>query len=85
MADIRVEKLPSGKFNLVVKDDQQVEHRVALDGLYANISAEGSTPRSAAITTPTAPGAGYLQAEAASAKTAIDAIRVALTLAGITA
>lgn len=39
---------------------------------------------SAAITAPTAPSAGYVQAEATSAKTAIDAIRAALTAAGIT-
>jgi hypothetical protein len=39
----------------------------------------------AVIASPTAPSAGYLQAEAASAKTAIDAIRAALTAAGITA
>lgn len=37
------------------------------------------------IASPTAPGAAYVQAEAASAKTAIDAIRAALTAAGITA
>ncbi len=37
------------------------------------------------IASPTAPGAAYVQAEAASQKTAIDAIRAALTAAGITA
>lgn len=40
--------------------------------------------RAAAIATPTAPSAGYVQAEAASAKTAIDAIRVALQNIGVT-
>lgn len=40
--------------------------------------------RAAAITAPTAPGAAYVQAEAASMKTAVDAIRVALTNVGIT-
>lgn len=40
--------------------------------------------RAVAVTTPTAPSAGYVQAEAASAKTAIDAIRTALKNIGIT-
>lgn len=39
----------------------------------------------AVIASPTAPSASYVQAEADSAKTAIDAIRAALTAAGITA
>ena len=50
-------------------------------------AAWGVTPpatQPAAIASPTAPSAGYVQAEAASAKTAIDAIRAALTGAGIT-
>lgn len=46
------------------------------------VAPPGAQP--AAIATPTAPSAGYVQAEAASAKTAIDAIRAALTGAGIT-
>lgn len=47
----------------------------------------GVTPtnKAAAITTPTAPSAGYVQAEAAAMKTAVDAVRVALTNVGITA
>ena len=40
--------------------------------------------QAAAITSPTAPGAAYVQAEAQSMKTAVDAIRVALKSAGIT-
>ena len=36
------------------------------------------------ITSPTAPGATYVQAEAASTKASIDQIRAALTAAGIT-
>jgi len=40
--------------------------------------------RAAAIAAPTAPSAGYVQAEAAAMKTAVDAIRVALTNIGIT-
>ena len=45
----------------------------------------GKTPvvKAAAITSPTAPSAGYVQAEAASMKTAVDAIRVALQNVGI--
>lgn len=46
----------------------------------------GVTPalRAAAITAPTAPSATYVQAEAAAMKTAVDAIRNALTNIGIT-
>lgn len=42
------------------------------------------TATTAAIASPTAPGAAYAQAEAASMKTAVDAIRAALTANGIT-
>lgn len=42
------------------------------------------TATSAAIASPTAPGAAYAQAEAQSMKTAVDAIRDALTANGIT-
>jgi hypothetical protein len=47
----------------------------------------GMTPvvKAAAITSPTAATGSYVQATATSYKTAIDAIRVALTNAGITA
>jgi hypothetical protein len=41
--------------------------------------------RAAAIATPTAPSASYVQAEAQAMKTAVDAIRVALSGIGITA
>lgn len=49
-------------------------------------SVYGAVPinRAAAIATPTAPGAAYVQAEAQSMKTAVDAIRVALQNYGIT-
>ena len=43
------------------------------------------TARGAAITTPAAPGASYLQSEATSMKSALDAIRTALKNHGITA
>ncbi len=36
------------------------------------------------IAAPTAPGSSYSQAEAASMKTAVDAIRAALTASGVT-
>lgn len=44
----------------------------------------GFQVKSAAIAAPTAPSAGYVPAEAASMKTAVDAIRAALVSAGIT-
>ena len=46
----------------------------------------GATPvaRAAAIAAPTAPSASYVQAEAQSMKTAVDAMRTALTNIGIT-
>lgn len=47
------------------------------DDVYART---GSTT----IAAPTAPSASYSQAEAASMKTAVDAIRAALTASGIT-
>lgn len=51
------------------------------------VGLNGNTPvaKAGAITAPTAPGAAYVQAEAASMKTAVDAIRTALTNIGITA
>jgi len=51
------------------------------------IALYGETPivQQGAISAPTAPGATYAQSEAASTKTAIDAIRTALTNFGITA
>lgn len=51
------------------------------------IALYGKTPiiQQNTIATPTAPGATYSQAEAGSAKTAIDSIRTALINFGITA
>ena len=51
------------------------------------IGLHGVTPvvQAGAISAPSTPSVGYVQAEAASAKTAIDAIRTALTNFGITA
>lgn len=53
-----------------------------------NIAINGTRvliPRQAAITSPTAPSAGYVQAEAAAMKTAMDAVLARLAAAGITA
>ena len=54
----------------------------------ANASTSRETPstvKAAAITTPTAPSAAYVQAEAAAAKTAIDAILATLKANGLSA
>lgn len=60
---------------------------IALGHTGGKIGFMGATPvaRAAAIPSPSAPSAGYVQAEAAAMKTAVDAIRVALTNIGITA
>lgn len=52
----------------------------------ARLGFYGATPvvRAAAITSPTAPSAAYVQAEAQAMKTAVDAIRTALTNLGVT-
>ncbi len=59
---------------------------VSVGGMGASTSVNGATPvpRAAAIATPAAPGVLYDQTEMASLKTAIDALRVALTNFGIT-
>ena len=56
---------------------------VSSTGLLSFFTGAGSA-QGAAITAPTAPGAVYAQAEAASMKTAVDAIRVLLTNLGLT-
>lgn len=57
----------------------------AVDAQHTADQAEFASQGSATIASPTAPGVTYDQAEAASMKTAVDAIRAALTAAGITA
>ncbi len=59
---------------------------VSVGSMGASTSVNGATPvpRAAAIATPAAPGVLYDQTEMASLKTAIDALRVALTNFGIT-
>lgn len=58
------------------------EAEVAQD---AENDAEFAKRGTSVISSPTAPGAAYSQAEVASLKTSIDQIRAALTAAGITA
>jgi len=55
-----------------------------LDQAASDIFPVLGVAKPAAITAPTAPGAAYVQAEAAAMKTAVDAIRAALTARGIT-
>ena len=57
---------------------------LAHTGSSVGLNGNPVTAKAVAITTPTAPGAAYVQAEAAAMKTAVDAIRVALTNIGIT-
>lgn len=54
------------------------------DGATAGLYGVAPVARAAAIATPTAPSAIYTQSEAASMKTAVDAIRTALRNIGIT-
>lgn len=72
--------------------DQTIPHQALVETVIdARIEANQDSDEAAfaaqgtaVITAPTAPGGTYSQAEAASAKTAIDAIRAALTASGIT-
>jgi len=61
--------------------------RVMQNGANTQVGLYGVTPvtKAAAVTTPNAQTAAYVQADVTSLKTAIDAIRVALTNIGITA
>lgn len=54
-------------------------------GTSSAVNGNAAVAKAAAIASPTAPSAVYVQSEAAAAKTAIDAIRAALTAYGITA
>ena len=71
-------KLGTANHNTVALGTMKVGKGFAAWG----VAPPGAQP--AAIASPSAPSAGYVQAEAQSAKTAIDAIRAALTGAGIT-
>jgi hypothetical protein len=57
---------------------------VEYDGAAWFLAEFGSVATEAAIAAPTAPSAAYVQAEAQSMKTTVDAIRAALTARGIT-
>lgn len=59
-------------------------NRLQVTSTTTGLNGNAPVAKAAAIAAPTAPGAAYVQAEATSAKTAIDAIRVALTNIGIT-
>ncbi len=52
-------------------------------GTKFGVNGKAPIVKAAAIASPTAPSATYVQAEAASMKTAVDAIRVALANVGI--
>lgn len=56
------------------------------DQTFGKVGFNNNAPvaKAAAIVTPTAPSAVYVQAEATAMKTAVDAIRVALQNIGIT-
>lgn len=60
-----------------------IDERIELENVADR--AEFAKQGTAVIASPTAPSATYVQAEAQSMKTAIDAIRAALTAADITA
>lgn len=62
--------------------EQVIDERIATNQTadVAAFAAKGT----ATIASPTAPGATYSQTEMASLKTAIDAIRAALTATGVT-
>jgi len=57
---------------------------LAHTGVSAGFNGSVPVAKAGAVATPTAPGVVYAQAEAAAMKTAVDAIRVALTNVGIT-
>jgi hypothetical protein len=70
MADLWVERLPSGKFNLVIKNESGVNLRVQLNALYANPSAESGTQ---VFVLAGAPTGAYTQTFATADKThAVD-------------
>jgi hypothetical protein len=58
--------------------------RLGVSGGQVGFYGANPVARAAAIAAPTAPSASYVQAEAQSMKTAVDAIRTALTNIGIT-
>lgn len=80
--DINIYRSAAG----ITKTDNSFHVGLDFRHLGTNLGFYGVTQvaRAAAITSPAAPSAGYVQAEAAAMKTAVDAIRVALTNLGLT-
>ncbi len=76
-ANQRPDASPAPKVNPVFTGD--------FSHMGTKFAVNGKAPvvKAAAIATPTAPSATYVQAEAAAMKTAVDAIRVALQNVGI--
>jgi Endopolygalacturonase len=62
-----------------------ITHDLRHVGTKTGLNGNPAIPKAAAIASPTAPSANYVQAEAQAMKTAVDAIRVALANIGITA
>lgn len=81
-AQLAVANILAGK--LTAQGEVEIDGALNHDGATAGLYGVAPTAQAAAIATPTAPGAVYLQAEATSAKTAIDNIRTVLTNIGIT-
>ncbi len=71
--------------SLTVASEVAVSGELKHGGTKVGLYNVATVVRAAAIAAPTAPSAIYVQAEAAAMKTAVDAIRVALTNIGITA
>jgi hypothetical protein len=66
-------------------NDRTIPHQEKVEAVIdARVAEVAPHHVTGTIASPTAPGATYSQAEAASMKTAVDAIRVKLTAAGIT-
>jgi hypothetical protein len=76
---------PSVRDRLAPKDTPTFTGAFAHTGTTFGMNGKTPVAKAAAIASPTAPGASYVQAQATAAKTAIDAIRTALINVGITA
>ncbi len=65
--------------------DHAIGLKLQVTSAGVGLNGNSAVAKAAAIAAPTAPSATYVQAEAQSMKTAVDAIRVTLTNIGITA
>lgn len=76
-----------GKILHQVDTEEVINAEIAEANVVANAVDDATYARKGVtvVASPVAPGATYSQAEAAELKTAIDAIRAALTASGITA